>query len=207
MNRLQARLDEEEFGLAEAPKESAVPPEAPKPEPSVAAVAPKQKKEATPNGAALKPEKTDEASEPPIESKKEDRKSPKSAEASEQASLETQIAKLGEKSAMTFEEKKKMRAARFKMEVVGPPTEEQRPNTRKRGNKERKEGTEEDNVGKGNKRQKKGRQTKEEKTKAIIESLSKEELEKRLERAKKYNVDNEQVAEMKAALRKFRFEK
>jgi hypothetical protein len=42
---------------------------------------------------------------------------------------------------------------------------------------------------------------------ADFESLSKEELEKRLSRAEKFGLANENVDAMKAALRKFRFEK
>ena len=43
--------------------------------------------------------------------------------------------------------------------------------------------------------------------KIVFDSLSKEELEKRLERARKYGVANEYVDAMKSALRNYRFEK
>ena len=51
-----------------------------------------------------------------------------------------------------------------------------------------------------------GKIGKREPKKPNFESLTKEELEKRLERATKYGVANENVDAMKAALRKIRFE-
>ena len=219
VNRLQTRLDEEEFGLAEAPASTsptaasapaeAPPAAAPAPEPAPAPKEPEAEKE-TP---AASEEKTEEA--------------PKEAAPTETApAAETTTpapAKAVDTKGMTFDEKKKARAARF-----GLPAKQSTPKNggkkdsrkRERGNKadgknkrkknndgNKQEGGKKDNK-KDNKNNKKDKKEKPAVSKKnTFESLPKEELEKRLKRAEKYGVVNDMVDAMKSALRKYRFEK
>mmetsp|Transcript_23309 Transcript_23309/g.57365 ORF Transcript_23309/g.57365 Transcript_23309/m.57365 type:complete len:123 (+) Transcript_23309:664-1032(+) len=118
---------------------------------------------------------------------------------------------------MTFEEKKKARAARFGLKAVEKPGSGKKDNKKKdnkRGNGEKNSEGGKGGKKNANKRQKtETKKTKPEPPKKKpepkkneFESLSKDELEKRLERAKKYNVEGAKVDAMKAALRKHRFE-
>ena len=129
--------------------------------------------------------------------------------------------KAGSTKGMTFEEKKKARASRFKLTTTtadtGGKTDSRK---RERGNrgkgKDDGKRTKNDNGesrasrdGGNNKSSEKLRNknsNKPIKAANLFDSLSKDELEKRLERARKYGVVNETVDGMKIALRKFRFE-
>ena len=188
VNRLQARLDEEEFGLVEPPKD-----DAPAVAVSPAAVVPAEKEDvAKAAPPAAKPVEEEVAKEEKVEATAE------GAESKEEKTDEgSSVGKsLGESKDLSFEDKKKQRAARFGLKVVESPAKEEKPNTRKRGGKDKKEEPKEE------KRQK----TEPKQKKSPVDDLSQAELEKRLARAKKYSVQNELVDEMKAALRKIRFE-
>eukprot|EP00934_Nitzschia_sp_Nitz4_P001843 Nitzschia sp. Nitz4//scaffold33_size148984//85411//86260//NITZ4_002934-RA/size148984-snap-gene-0.7-mRNA-1//1//CDS//3329548445//1843//frame0 len=200
VNRLQARLDEEEFGLAEAPTDAAKTVEASpakkeeaetaKPEEEEGAAEPEKKEPE--KEAAKQPEKEAEKpaeTEPATESKEEETKSEDPASATTKVSAD-----------MSFEEKKKARAARFGMPVVSAAP--QRTSPRKRKEKPAPQASKEKEV----KEDRKNKRAKSEKNVETFEGLSKEELEKRLKRAEKFGVTNEKVEAMKAALRKFRFD-
>lgn len=193
VNRLQARLDEEEFGLAEAPPaaNAAAAPAAPA---AKKAETPKAKATTTvaakpkPAAAAVEEKKTDEGTA---------KKSPaKAATADKPAKKATSSAeKPAEKDAdgMTFEDKKRLRAKRFGMPVK--LTEEELE--RKKQERAKRFGMEE--KGSAKKRQKKGAEKVEE------EELTLEEIQSRLKRAEKFNVNNETTDKLKAMLRKHRF--
>lgn len=195
MNRLQVRLDEEEFGLAEAPVATT---------PSAASVA----AVSSPGTVEKEPEK-----ETPVVETKPDPPAaaegdPKAAEEPKESSptttkTEPAVGKAVSTKGMTLEEKKKARAARFG--TVAPSNSTKKNNSRKRERGTRGEGK--DPKKKKDEGGGKTKNTMEKKGKAnIFDSLTKDELEKRLERAKKYGVVNETVDAMKIALRKFRFE-
>jgi hypothetical protein len=208
--RLQVRLDEEEFGLAEAPKDGAVG-TTPSKESTAAAASP------APSPAAAAANTTEApmaaapnaSAAPPAEAKSAAAGSPKPAPA---APAPTN--KVIDTSGMTFEEKKKARQARFGLLTEGEKkkaraerfgvSEDKKKKDNKRGRGDGKAGKGGDSKrskgndgGKGGKREPK---------KPNFDSLSKEELEARLKRASKYDLANENVDAMKAALRKFRFE-
>lgn len=212
VNRLQARLDEEEFGLIDAPTKAA------------AAAAGDKKEAASATKVKEAPAAESKEEEKPAEEKKSEEASGKDdkAESAEKpkeastASTETDkkapaaIGKAVDTKFMTFEEKKKARAARFNLSVAndGKKKDNNKNNDRKRGDNNRKN---EGGNGGGKKNSPKRQKTEPKKSqkpepkKNEYESLSKEELEIRLERAQKYNVENEKVDAMKAALRKLRF--
>jgi len=210
VNRLQVRLDEEEFGLAEAPTVTSpaaaaapapVPEASPAPAPEPAAAEPAKEPE-----APAEPEK--KAEEPAAE------EAPKEADA---APTETPApAKAVDTKGMTFDEKKKARAARFGIKEKPTPTKGPKGGNKNSQKRERGNNNNKGDGKNGNKRRKsndgKKQETGNKKAKTPVkknnfESLSKEELEKRLKRAEKYGVVNENVDAMKSALRKFRFEK
>jgi len=211
VNRLQVRLDEEEFGLAEAPTATSPPAAAaaapvvteaaPAPVAAAPAAAPKE-----PKAPAPEPEKKPE--EPVVEEK------PK--EATETATNEVTPAapaKAVDTKGMSFEDKKKARAARFGITAT-TPTSAKGPKGGKKNSLKRDRGNNKKEDGKNGKRKKTNDGKKQEakpkkapvKKSGNFDSLSKEELEKRLKRAEKYGVVNENVDAMKTALRKFRFE-
>ena len=206
VNRLQARLDEEEFGLVEAPtgalpEAASVDTKSTPTTPSTASVpeTPKAKKAEVPveepkPSSAAKP--TTATKVPPSGAAKEPREKDEAAKEDSKAGGESSPAtKVGDVNSMSFEEKKKMRAARFKMDVVKSPEKAGKDSSRKRSARiETKD---------------KGREKKRQKTPAeqsMINNLSKDELEKRIERAKKYGKEDHLVDAMKARLRKYRFE-
>eukprot|EP00429_Kryptoperidinium_foliaceum_P038758 CAMPEP_0176156292 /NCGR_PEP_ID=MMETSP0120_2-20121206/79887_1 /TAXON_ID=160619 /ORGANISM="Kryptoperidinium foliaceum, Strain CCMP 1326" /LENGTH=231 /DNA_ID=CAMNT_0017493507 /DNA_START=19 /DNA_END=715 /DNA_ORIENTATION=+ len=199
VNRLQARLDEEEFGLAEPPPAGdAVPAEPPKEEEK-----PAPKDDKVP---AEEPKKTAEA---PSSAEKAD-KEETTKKSTEDSKLDGTDRAVGVKDiasalkeapvtakitpGMSFEEKKRARAARFGVPVVDKDAEK-----KKEGNKTNGRGklVEVEAVAVAQKTEAK---------KETFESLSKEELETRLERAKKFGISNSNVDAMKAALRKHRFD-
>mmetsp|Transcript_17001 Transcript_17001/g.35096 ORF Transcript_17001/g.35096 Transcript_17001/m.35096 type:complete len:237 (+) Transcript_17001:613-1323(+) len=209
VNRLQVRLDEEEFGLAEAPTATAPPAAAaapavteaaPAPVAAAPVAAPKAPKAPTPE-----PEKKPE--EPVVEEK------PKEVSETKEAETPAAPAKAVHTKGMSFEDKKKARAARFGITATttttakGPKGDKKDSLKRERGNNKKEDG-------KNGKRKKTNDGKKQEakpkkapvKKSSNFDSLSKDELEKRLKRAEKYGVVNENVDAMKTALRKFRFE-
>jgi hypothetical protein len=202
VNRLQARLDEEEFGLAEAPKDDAAAAapvaaaEAKKSEPKEATAATTPSKPANDAGKA---EPAPEAKAQKVEEKKVEEAPEKDTKGDEkkEAAGSNESANLS-----AFEEKKRQRAERFNIPVFQPPAEKKGDkNSKKKGKKDKKRNSSGGNDKQDNKRQKKEPPKK----KSVVDSLSKEELEKRIARAEKFNLDNPLVTEMKAALRKFRF--
>lgn len=215
--RLQVRLDEEEFGLAEAPTaETAAAP----PAPVAAESAPAEKEpevEKEKETPVVEPEKKPDDTDVVADAKPKDAESSESATGKEASTTVVASAATGEPAkptntkGMTFEEKKKARAARFNLTTSPAPSK----NTGKKDSRKRERGNRGD--GKNGKRKKqndgkkgqdggKKKSSGEKSNKNTFESLSKEELEKRLKRAEKYGVVNANVDAMKTALRKFRFE-
>jgi len=209
VNRLQTRLDEEEFGLAEVPTATAT---TSTPTATVAT---------TPNKESTIPASSSNAGKPTVVEKKNEEKTKDTANndsTSATVTIKSTIAtatvepvKATDMKGMTFEEKKKARAARFQLTTIAKNDGKNDNDSRKRGmgnNNRRDKG----NDGKRTKNDGDGKGSDEKNNKSIkskgsnFDSLSKEELEKRLERAKKYGVVNETVDAMKIALRKFRFE-
>lgn len=215
VNRLQARLDEEEFGLAEAPAavlHVASPPPAatttttPKP----AAVSAEAKAVEAPKveaKPAATPTKPTTAKKAPLISTQTAATEPNNAGSKEAETKAGDAAPpvaskpIGETKDMSFEEKKKMRASRFQMAVV-ETTEKGKEGSRKREGG-RRDGKDSDV---DNKESDKKRQKTPAVPKAVIENLSAQEIENRLKRAKKFGIENEAVDTMKARLRKDRFE-
>jgi SAP domain-containing ribonucleoprotein len=207
LNRLQARLDEEEFGLAEAPKEDSSPAPAAKETPSNApspAPAPPAKAPAT---AVPAPEKK------PVEEKSSTEAKDKSKEDDPVVAAGT--AKVTDLKGLTFEEKKKARAARF-----GIPEQKKNDNNNKTDSRKRERGKDavpfnkksKNDGKKGGKGESKGKPAtaagaaKKGPPKPNFDNLPKEELEERLKRAEKFGLANENVDAIKSALRKHRFE-
>ena len=206
--RLQVRLDEEEFGLAEAPtgaspSAAAATATVSSPAPVSAAVPAPASTEKTP--AAVETEK--KTAEPVAIVKKTANGAAKEAAAS------AEPAKATDTKGMTFEEKKKARAARFNLTTTPAPSKNGGKNDsrkRERGNKGEGNDGKRKKKNDGNKGQDGGKNKSagvKKSNKTSFESLSKEELEKRLKRAEKYGIKGENVEAMKIALRKFRFEK
>lgn len=213
VNRLQARLDEEEFGLAEAPPAEDPPAKEPTDAPVEEAAPSKEDPPAQEEVkvVAVADEAADattesEAKQPaaslPDEKAVADSKS--IADALKEAPVSAKIT-----PGMSFEEKRRARAARFGMPVVDSTADKRKGDQTRNQRKRKGKGGRGDDRGKakpgrgGEKRQK---TEAEKKDTNVFESLPKEELEKRLERAKKYNLANNTVDAMKAALRKHRFD-
>jgi len=217
VNRLQVRLDEEEFGLAEAPTNTS--------SRHATAVASLHTTDSVANPATAST-----GNEPELEKKnavKVENKpdeldvvaddKPKDSVISEGAKASKTVVTVTARNdpgkplstkGMTFENKKKARAARFKLATTTASNYD-KSDSRKRGteihedrkNIKRKK-SKEGNLGRVG-----GKTSGDRRNTILFESLSKDELEKRLERARKYGVVNENVDAMKSALRKFRFEK
>ncbi|KAG7365114.1 SAP domain containing protein [Nitzschia inconspicua] len=214
--RLQARLDEEEFGLAEAPNETAgatTPANesgVPSPAPSPAEKKPEDSKLAEQQSPAPALTKPANDASLPTENDKEKRDGKSSVTTTTPVQP---TGKVVDTKGMTFQEKKQARMQRFgivneadkkkaRAERFGISDDLKKERKRGRGNgnigeNKRNKGTETNSKVKGGNREPKG---------TNFDSLSKEELEKRLERATKFGLTNENVDAMKAALRKFRFE-
>jgi hypothetical protein len=205
VNRLQARLDEEEFGLAEPPPAAAAG-DAPAAEPAKTDDKPSPSKPEATVEVAKKSEPAP-ATEGTAETKAD---ADTKATEEEENPAEAPVVKVAE--GMSFEEKKRARAARFGMPVVDKKEaqkkkgDEQTKNQRKRkGGRESGHGEDQRKTNPGRGEGDKPKRQKTEPKKDNFDGLSKEELEKRLERAKKYKVTNSTVDAMKAALRKHRF--
>mmetsp|Transcript_10679 Transcript_10679/g.25703 ORF Transcript_10679/g.25703 Transcript_10679/m.25703 type:complete len:258 (-) Transcript_10679:129-902(-) len=224
VNRLQVRLDEEEFGLAEAPTSSS--PSAPGgtlPSPATGAAA-----TSTPTSTGKELESKKETAVEAEEKSAPDTTGDEKAKVIDSSENEPgkensktvsvprptpESAKGINTNGMTFEEKKKSRAARFNLTTTPPPSNSDgQKNSRKREHGKR-DGAEKGKRKKsdeqmGGKSAGGGKSSGDKKSnKNVFDSLSKEELEKRLERARKYGIENENVDAMKSALRNFRFEK
>lgn len=205
VNRLQARLDEEEFGMAEAP-------------PAAAEAAPAEETPAAPEPAAEAPTENTQVQKeaaPPKE-----KETP--AEAYTTSETEPQpdsTAKVT--SQMSFTEKMAQRAKRFGIPVSddvkkelrkerfsggggkSTPNKKGTPNNNNKEKKRQSSGTGEKGGGGGKKKQKTNSPQKPKSVEKPL--LSKEEIEKRLARAAKYGTGDENVDELKAMLRKHRF--
>lgn len=214
VNRLQVRLDEEEFGLAEAPAATATPEGTAVDSPTAA-----DAKSSAPPPA---PDADNEDEESPKDNDDNDKTTTKGASVVDPAPTEKKLItpdatdgdggtkEAGKTSAepgpgtvvvgkgMSFEEKKKARAARFKIEVV--PATKDGGSTERRKRDRGKKGVES-----GAGAAKDSKKQKAEKPTPNYDSLTKEDLEKRLERAQKYGLTTDNVDAVKAALRKFRF--
>jgi SAP domain-containing ribonucleoprotein len=233
VNRLQVRLDEEEFGLAEAPSATATATASTTPAAVVGTADDSPPTPAVDNAKSPSPAIPAPSSVPKDDDGNDKTTTMATALATtkgvsmvapdvdgETKDVGTTDAEPGPATTavvvgkgMSFEEKKKARAARFQMEVVattkdGGGNSERRK--RDRGNKgdDNKrapaKAAESGAGGGGTKDSKKKPKT--EKPQSSYDSLSKEDLEKRLERGEKYGVAGENVDAMKAALRKLRFE-
>lgn len=200
VNRLQARLDEEEFGLVET-SENANKTE------DTTAVGEATEETAPPVEEAPKPEasQTTEAVEAPLENKQEPKEENNTSATSSSELPITGIVSTKITDEMTFEEKKLARAKRFKIPVfdkdpkkrIDPEIEAQKRQRAERFGLNKK------NEEKSVKKQKTSTTNKDDKKKPL---LSKEEIEKRLERAQKYGTGKEEeLDELKAMLRAHRF--
>ena len=207
VNRLQARLDEEEFGLAEAPPASTSPTAtvpSSSPAPTSAPKESESESKITPSKEGNEKEVTKAPEEKAKDAKVNGDGSGKESSTAEVSPIAEPVKAINVKG-MTFDEKMKARAARFKLTASSTTANGGKKDSRKRGRGNRGEG-------KSDKRTKNGDGTnkssdgKKNTSNPTFDSLSKEELEKRLERARKYNVNNDLVDAMKIALRKFRFE-
>jgi len=218
VNRLQARLDEEEFGLAEAPPaiEGGGAPAEGEEEKTTTVV------EETPvNEEITPPEAAD-----PVKTEEEPKETSSSVPAVD--GTDTTVADAPPPVVipkitpdMSFEEKKRIRAMKYnlpdkktennKKDTKGTPEKRTlRKRNSGRGDKEDVEkagnGTSAGEGGGRGKKQKTETTTKK-KPSNTYEDLSVEELELRLKRADRFKVTDESVDAMKAALRKHRFAK
>eukprot|EP00977_Amphora_coffeiformis_P006857 scaffold1501_cov158-Amphora_coffeaeformis.AAC.12 len=190
VNRLQARLDEEEFGLVDhaaatsTPKAATAvpttdkPPESPKP------------KETTP--AAAQKETTTAAAKETSSQKKE-----VVAGGAPNLVVPTPIEAPKVTGDLSFEEKKRRRAMRFQIPVK---TQEEAKGGNKRQKKEGKQQKPASKPAGGSKGKKEAAKIKE----AQEPLLPKEEIERRLKRAEKFGT-TENIDKLKAQLRKYRF--
>ena len=191
VNRLQARLDEEEFGLVEPPSAGDIPAGEPT----------KDKSPAKPI-----PEETKQEEEPPTEvsttiSKDEQEPKEPSSDIATPADSSVKVT-----PGMSFEEKRKARAARFGIPVKSKEEEKKPGKERSKTGSGQKTARDETKESSGNGDTDKKKRQKTEPKAENFEDLSKEELERRLERAKKFGIANSNVDAMKAALRKYRFD-
>ena len=221
VNRLQARLDEEEFGMADAPVDLPVVPAAAAAaaaaatvdddvdeEEEIPAVADaaemeetKPEEEAEPEEDGANPPEEDEAAAPPVTTTD----TPSSADP---------------KASDTFLDKKKSRAARFGIPVVekkAPPPKagkKDAPKTKEAPKKKPDTKKQEPAKGKADpKRKSDGGETetsmkKTKTTPVVVEEklLPKAEIEKRIQRAQKFGTGNkEELDKLKSQLRKHRF--
>jgi SAP domain-containing ribonucleoprotein len=211
--RLQARLDEEEFGLAEAPTEASAGGVSPtkntvsSPSPVLSPALAEGKTGATKPAVPVAVQ-VNEETEPGEESKDDEKIATATIH---------YTGKIVDTKGMTFEEKKKARMQRFgifkeddkkkaRADRFGIP--ERKTNGLKRGMGNDGDDAE-DGDGKrrrGNNGSDKVNEGKRQTPNPNFDLLTKEDLEKRLERATKYGLAGENVDAMKAALRKFRFE-
>eukprot|EP00568_Trieres_chinensis_P006438 CAMPEP_0183316476 /NCGR_PEP_ID=MMETSP0160_2-20130417/55051_1 /TAXON_ID=2839 ORGANISM="Odontella Sinensis, Strain Grunow 1884" /NCGR_SAMPLE_ID=MMETSP0160_2 /ASSEMBLY_ACC=CAM_ASM_000250 /LENGTH=204 /DNA_ID=CAMNT_0025482279 /DNA_START=129 /DNA_END=743 /DNA_ORIENTATION=+ len=169
VNRLQARLDEEEFGLEEPANDNAA--EAP----------------------ASTPAGTDETIPKDPSPKDEVTKDPIAKTGGDDETIASKTVKTKKEAELSFAEKKAQRAARFGIPVVEKNKKED----------QKKRGT---NSDKGEGPVKKQKQLVDQTNSGEPALLPKEEIEKRLARAKKFGTMNaKELDELKAMLRRHRF--
>lgn len=195
VNRLQARLDEEEFGMVDAPT--------PKSAETKEGTGTSASKEASPPAAV-------EKSTAPAPSAQESTPKDEEAESTVPPKTKDVVAGINVPPAnndvskvtgdLSFEEKKRQRAMRF-----GIPVKTEAEGPKGGGGKRQKTG----NKG-GDKPQKptapkKKEINKKEKVKEEEPLLPKEEIERRLKRAEKFGTGGENIDKLKAMLRKYRF--
>ncbi len=239
VNRLQARLDEEEFGVEIAAPATTPDKKSPTSEAAVEAEKPVETETeapaTTPVAAApaeaavekVEETKTEVKSTPAIEpesitpalgeSKSTDDKSKPTATTTTASSSAAAGATTIPFSKMTFEQKKAARAARFSIPVVSHGKKEDNKKKGKKRNSEGGNGNKNQTNGDGQKndpekkKQKRGEKKNEaadskSNSKPKAELLPKDEILRRLERAKKFNTgDSQKVDELKAMLRLHRF--
>lgn len=224
VNRLQARLDEEEFGaLADEPaavatagggvskKTTDETSSSKKTETTKAAAAKKKTPASASSSTREAPAKTAAAPKPAeaatsaATSKTNDvpKQQPaapsdetKAAEAEKIAAAAAALSPPESTAGLSFEEKKRQRAMRFGIPVVSKDTVEKAAVKGKKGKRDR--------LASSNKRQKTGESTKEKEPPL----LPLEEIEKQLERAEKFGTaDKAKIDQLKAMKRKYRFAK
>lgn len=228
VNRLQERLDEEEFGM----DEEIAPPET---SPSKASTEPAAKESTVTAGATDVATKAVEveakAKKVEIKEKAESTPSTTDEVTKTEEDTTTEDAKDGEKvlATMSFEERKKARAARFGISVVKEDEKKMGKGKKRnsldggkkqkggevkqiskteggRNKKQKREGQETKNAGKDNAKSDDKKNEKKQTQQSEPPLLSKDEVLKRLERAKKFNTgDTEHIDELKAMLRRHRF--
>jgi SAP domain-containing ribonucleoprotein len=209
VSRLQARLDEEEFGMDD---DIAVPTST-----TVAATA-TQKKE-SPKKATVESEQESEYTKESDSKKEEKEAAPdeKTMETEKSATEEVTSSKGTASQGMSMDEKMKARAERFNIPLVIPTEKkQQQPRSAGKGKKpeKKKRGRDVPTEKEGSKKQtndKKKKQGGNDSRKTTEEHkpeplLPKEEILKRLERAKKFGASNiQQIDALKAMLRRHRF--
>ena len=212
VNRLQARLDEEEFGLAEAPPavEGTAAGETTADDPSRIKV----EEDETPSGLPVG-EPTKKVTVEVQETAKDAVPAPATEGKESTVADDQPVAAPKITPGMSFEEKKRARAARFGI-AAPPAAAETKPKGEDRSQQKKRKGGKGGRGGddRGSERPGRGgdgandkkQKTEPRKKETSYEGLSITELERRLERAKKFQIANETVDAMKAALRKHRFE-
>jgi len=223
VNRLQARLDEEEFGMVMAPApaatadagpapaagapeiekaNSAKPREEHKPVPKATTETAKKVVPAPAKEAAVPAPAPTEAKTHPGESSNKGEKHP--ADIPKQGKVILGATPMKE---LTFEEKKKEREKRFGIKSESAFEEKKRQRAERFGlGKDENDSTDKKSglaSGLSKSKKQKGEATA---GKGETPLLPKEEIEARLARAKKYGIEDEKTLELKAMLRKYRFE-
>lgn len=235
VNRLQARLDEEEFGM----DEEIAPPET---SPTKAATEPAAKEstaDVTAGATAVATKAVEaEAKTKKVEIKKKAESKPSTTDEVTKTEEDTaEDANDGESTkilaAMSFEERKKARAARFGISVINEDEKNMGKGKKRnsldgdkkqkggevkqiskteggKNKKQKREGQEKKNAGNDNAKSDDKKTEKKTEKKQTQQSepalLPKDEVLKRLERAKKFNTgDTKHIDELKAMLRRHRF--
>lgn len=207
ITRLQARLDEEEYGLVDTPgpastgdiviETSTADPEAPPPS---------SENDTNEVETAVEPVATAESSPPKVSFTEPHLEVPKATTTGTQTKLSTDVST----SVMSFEEKKKARAKRFGIPLVeNKHPKKLTPNKREGDSNSTRQKKIDKRHRRANSQTKKDRSPKNgddaPKSKIQDENLSREEIEKRLARAEKFKMGTEVTDPLKAMLRKHRF--
>ncbi|GAX13558.1 hypothetical protein FisN_3Lh126 [Fistulifera solaris] len=190
VNRLQTRLDEEEFGMVDPPPDEPPVEIAPTAAITTTATAPSPPKSAA--------KSSQQKAEPKVEEKNE-----KPAPAAKVEGPVVEVKSVPAKpmpSGLSFEEQKKLRAARFNIPVLEVKEEKSKEKGGKREPKDKR--------GKRDKKNdppKHSKRAKTEPKRSEKEILPKEEIEKLLARAEKYGGDPKRTEELRVMLRHYRF--
>eukprot|EP00956_Cyclotella_meneghiniana_P012815 scaffold18244_cov70-Cyclotella_meneghiniana.AAC.3 len=221
INRLQARLDEEEFGMAEAPpaaaaapaaETEAAAPEAPTEtitEPPAAEAPPAEEEAAQPaetvenTSAPEAPTETSTPAEDPVNKPQPDA----TAKATSEMSFTEKMAQRAKRFGMPVSDdvKKELRKERFGEKKGGTPNNEKKRQSAGSGGRGGNNNKKQKQTPPANKKQNKSQQKKQTTQTEEEPLLPKEEIEKRLARAAKYGTAGENVDKLKAMLRKHRF--